>query len=80
MDVLNKFFPFSFKFKAKETEPFIISLIIYIVACAIGGVLIGLLASLPVVGFVFAAVGGLIDLYGLIGIVLAILVYLDVIK
>lgn len=80
MDILKKVFPFSFKFKAKETEPFIIALIIYVVLAVVGGLVLGLLSSIPVVGILVGIVGGLLDLYALIGIVLAILVFVDVVK
>ena len=46
----------------------------------LGILLIGLLALIPIIGIVIGLVGGLVDLYVLIGIVLAVLDYLKVLK
>ena len=78
MDTLKKIFPFSFGIA--DVTKLIINIIIYIVAGAVGGLLIGLLAGIPIVGWLFATIGGLIDLYVVIGIVLAVLDYLKIIK
>lgn len=78
MDILKKLFPVSFN--AKEKEPFIISLIIYVVLAVVGGLVLGFLSSIPVVGIIVSIVGGILDLYALIGIVLAILVFVKVIE
>ena len=42
--------------------------------------LIGILAAIPVIGLIIGLVGGLVDLYVLIGIVLLVLDYLKVLK
>lgn len=78
MDILKKLFPVSFN--AKEKEPFIISLIIYVVLAVVGGLVLGFLSGIPVVGIIVSIVGGILDLYALIGIVLAILVFVKVIE
>jgi len=78
MDLLKKVFPFSFK--AKDLGKFIVSLLIYIVIGVVGGLVIGLLAKIPVIGLLAGILGALLDLYGLIGIVLAILVFVKVVK
>ena len=80
MDILKKLFPLSFKTKEKNVQDLIVNIIIYIVVAAIGGLIIGLLAKLPLIGFVFGLVGGIIDLYATIGIVLVVLVFLKVLK
>ncbi|MBE6601772.1 MAG: hypothetical protein E7637_04625 [Ruminococcaceae bacterium] len=79
MDLLKKVWPTPFKIKEKDFTSFLIQLIIFIVICAVLGVVIGLLAKIPVVGIIIGAVGGLMGLYSLIGIVLCILKYLAVI-
>ena len=79
MDMLKKFFPFSFKAK-NNVAALVINLILYIVIGAVIGIVIGLLAAIPLVGIIIGIVGGLIDLYVLIGIVLSILDYLKVLK
>ena len=78
MDALKKIFPLSFK--AAELNPFIVSLIIYVVVDIVCGFIIGILAKIPLIGFLFGLVGSLIGLYALVGIILSILVYLKVCK
>lgn len=78
MDLLKKIFPFSFK--ATELVAFIVSLVIYVIVDVLCGLVIGLLAKLPIIGFVFAALGSLVGLYALVGIVLSILVFVKVMK
>ncbi|MBR6796617.1 MAG: hypothetical protein IKM53_04620 [Clostridia bacterium] len=78
MDILKKIFPFSFK--AKELVPFIITIVIYLVIDLVCGFAIGLLSHIPVVNILTGILGTLLGLYGLIGIVLSILVFLKVVK
>ena len=79
MDLLKKVWPTPFKIKEKDLTSFLVQLIIFVVACAVLGVLIGILADIPVVGIIIGAVGGLLGLYSLIGIVLCVLKYLAII-
>lgn len=78
MDILKKYFPHAFK--ATELNAFIITLIIYILIDVVCGVVIGLLAKLPIIGIIFGLIGSLVGLYALAGIVLAILVFVKVLK
>jgi len=78
MDILKKFFPNAFK--STELNPFIIALIVYVVVDVICGLVIGLLAKIPVIGILFSIVGSVIGLYALAGIILSILVFVKVIK
>ncbi len=78
MELLKKYFPFAFK--ATELTPFIISLVIYALIDVVCGVIIGLLAKLPIIGIVFSLLGAVIGLYALVGIVLSILVFVKVVK
>lgn len=78
MDFLKKYLPHAFK--AKETNDFIVSLIIYAAVAIIGGAVIGLLSKLPIIGVVFTLVGAVVDVYALAGIALSILVFTKVIK
>ena len=50
------------------------------VAAAIIGVVIGLLSNLPIIGVIIALLGGLVDLYCTVGIVLTFLAYFKVLK
>ncbi len=78
MDFLKKFFPHAFK--ADELKAFIISLVVYILIDVVCGLVIGLLAKIPVVGFIFGLLGSLIGLYAFIGVILSILVFVKVLK
>lgn len=78
MDLLKKYFPWSFK--AIEVKDLVISIIIYIVIGVVGGLIISLLSWIPIIGWLLGLVGGLLDLYTLIGIILAVLVFAKVLK
>lgn len=80
MDFLKKFWPTPFKIKDKDVASFVIQLILFIVICAVVGFLIGILASLPIIGIIFSLIGGLVELYGFIGIILCILKFLGMVK
>lgn len=78
MDTIKKLFPISFN--AINSTSFITALIIYIIGDIICGLVIGLLAKIPLLGLVFSLIGGIAGLYFTAGIILAILVFLKVIK
>ena len=78
MDMLKKIFPLSFK--ATELKPFIITLVIYIVADIICGAVIGLLAKIPVLGIIFGLLGSVVGIYMFVGLIFAILYFVKVIK
>lgn len=79
MDMLKKFFPYSFKPK-DSVAALVVNIIVYIVAAAIAGILIGVLVLVPIIGIIIGLLGGLVDLYALIGIVLSVLDYMKVLK
>jgi len=78
MDMLKKFFPFSFK--TANLRELIIRIAIYLVASVVIGALLGLLGKVPLIGFVFNFVAGLVGLYCLVGVVLAVLDFLKMLK
>ena len=78
MALLKSLFPFSFGCTGNVVK-LIISILIYIVIGVIGGIIIGFLAGIAYVGWLFAIIGGLLDLYCVIGIILAILNFLKII-
>lgn len=87
MDILKKIFPGSFNCKKSDTNGFVVTLIVYVVIFAIASVLLwvaGFLTGIPVLGALLAIVlrviSVIVDLYTLIGIVLAILCYLEIVK
>lgn len=79
MDTLKKLFPYSFT-KKKGLGDLIVNILIYILVGFLGGVLIGVLGKIAVIGFLFKIVGGLIDLYVLVGVILSVLDYMKVLK
>jgi len=78
MDTLKKFFPYSFG--AADVTALVIKIIVYVVVAAVVSIVIKLLAWIPVLGWIIGILGGLVDLYILIGIVLVVLDYLKVLK
>jgi len=78
MDMLKKFFPFSFK--SKDVKDLIINIVIYLVAGIVGGWVLGLLGGIPLLGVIFDLIGSLFGLYCLVGIVLAVLDFLKILK
>lgn len=80
MDFLKSIWPTPFKIKEKDVASFIIQLIIFALVCVVVSILIGVLSFLPIIGWIIGIVGGLIDLYALVGVVLCILVFVGVLK
>lgn len=79
MDFLKKYWPTPFKIEKMNVVSFLVQLIIFIVVCAVVGWLIGVLASIPVIGIIFSIIGGLVELYGLIGIILCVLKFVGIV-
>lgn len=86
MDLLKKIFPLSWKYKS-EVKDLIIGIIIYLVAGIIGGVILaiaGLFTGIPVLGAILGillrAIGALIDVYVVAGIVIEVLLFTKVLK
>jgi hypothetical protein len=79
MATLKKLFPLAFKEK-KTIGALIVNVLIHLVFNVVAGAVIGLLSGLPLIGWVFGLVGGLIGLYFTVGIVLSVLDYLKIIK
>ncbi len=73
MSFLKSLWPTPFRVGKGNVVSFLIQLVIFIVICAVVGWLISLLAGIPVIGVIFSILGGLMELYGLVGIVLCIL-------
>ncbi len=78
MDTLKKFFPFSFG--SKDVAALVIKIIIYVVAGAVIGFLLGVIGKLPLVGIITGLIGTLVGIYTTAGIVIAILDYCKVFK
>ena len=78
MDFLKKVWPTPFTIEKGNLSSFLVRLILLVVVCAVIGLLIGVLARIPVVGILFGLVGSLVELYSIVGVVLCFLVYFDV--
>ena len=80
MDFIKKLWPTPFKIKKGDIASLLIQGIIFLVICAVLGWLIGLLAKIPVLGVIFGLVGSLMGVYSLVGLVLCVLKFFDVVK
>ncbi len=78
MDIIKKVFPDAFR--SKDVNSFIVTLVIYGVIAILSGIVFGLLAKLPIIGILFSLVGAVVGLYVLVGVILAILVFVKVIQ
>ncbi|MBQ8696188.1 MAG: hypothetical protein IJ519_00555 [Clostridia bacterium] len=76
MNMIKQFFPFSAK--AKDVTSLVIAIAIYLVAGAVAGFILGLLAGTPIIGFIFGLAGALVGLYCLVGIILSVLDFLEI--
>lgn len=80
MDLLKKLWPTPFGIEEKNVVSFLVQLVIFVVVCAVVGFLIGILAGIPIIGIIFSILGGLVELYGLVGIILCVLKFLGLVK
>lgn len=78
MDTIKKLWPYSFK--ATDVKALIITIVIYIVADFVCGLVIGLLGKLPLLGFIFSLVGTVLGIYFFVGIVFAVLCFFKILK
>lgn len=76
MEELEKLFPFSKSIDKNQVMTLVIAIVIYVIAGAVGGLLIALLMNVPILGFLFGIVGTLIGLYCLGGIIFSIAKFL----
>ena len=78
MDTIKRIFPLSFQ--AEELTSFVKTLVIYLVADLVCGIVFGILGKLPLIGFAFGLINSLLGIYFTIGLILAILVFVNIIK
>lgn len=78
LNALKPYFPHAFK--ANSIKDLIINLLIYAVIAFVGGLLLGLLSAIPIVGFIFNVLAWVLDIYCVVGVILAILVFLKVVQ
>jgi len=88
MDLIKQIWFLSFGVKKRNVTSLVSNLIIWIVAAVVAGLILWLATALTgwipvvgtVIGIIVGIIGGLIELYSIIGIVLSVLVFLDVLK
>ena len=78
MDTIRKLFPYSFK--SETGKDLLVTIIFYIIINVVVGFVLGLLDGIPLVGFVFAVLGWLLGIYILVGIIIAVLNFMGVLK
>lgn len=78
MDMLKKLFPYSLK--ATDIKSLVIIVVIYLAAGFLWKLITGLLSAIPVVGIIFSILGWVAGVYFFVGIVLAVLNFLGVLK
>ena len=80
MNILKKFFPFSFGVKTKEINSLIAGILIYVVIGIVMGALAGLLGNIPVLNVLVGILTGVLEVYCTAGIVFAVLKFVNVMK
>lgn len=78
LNAIKPYFPQAFG--ANSIKSLVIAVLIYAVVTFVAGLVIGLLDWIPILGFILKIVGWLINVYCVVGIILAILVFLKVVK
>ena len=88
MAFLKKCWPYSFTVEKKNVVSLVVNILVQLIAAVVAGLLIwvaGMITGgIPVLGWIIGillgAVGTIIDLYCLIGIVVSVLNFCDVLK
>lgn len=76
MDKIKKIWPTPFKIEEKNLTSFLVQLIIFVVICAIAGLLVNLLSLIPIVNIFTWIIGLALEAYSIAGIVLCVLKFL----
>lgn len=76
MDKIKKIWPTPFKIEEKNLTSFLVQLIIFVVICAIAGLLINLLSLIPIVNIFSWIIGLALELYSIAGIILCVLKFI----
>lgn len=75
---LRTYFPQAFA--SRDVRSLVVTLITYAIFSFIAGIVLGLLSGIPILGIIFSVIGWMVELYCVVGIVLAILVFLKVVR
>lgn len=78
--MLQKIWPTPFKVKPGNPISLVVQIVIFLVVCAIAGLIINFLRAIPVIGIIFSILSSLMGIYSIVGIVLCVLNFLGVLK
>lgn len=78
MEKMFAYFPLSASVLPGNVKSLILTLVIYVVACAVMGILNVVLGWIPLVGWLFRLIFSLLGLYCVAGIVLSILKFFQI--
>jgi hypothetical protein len=78
--MLKKIWPTPYKIKKGDLISFLVQLIIFAVVIIVASFLIKILAALPIIGILAWVLGGVLDVYSVVGVVLCILKFLGIVK
>lgn len=77
----TQFFPVNAKIESGNPQSLITPIIVYIAAAIVASLVLGtLLGAIPLVGWIFRLVSGVVGLYCSVGIILSLLVCFNVIN
>ena len=78
MGLLKSLFPQAMQ--ARDLKGLLIAVLIYIIVNFVGGFVLGIIDGLPLIGFVFGVIGWALGIYCAVGIIVAVLVFLNIVK
>lgn len=78
MSFLKSLFPQAMQ--ARDLKGLLIAILIYAIVNLVGGFVLGLLDAIPLVGFVFGVIGWALGIYCAVGIIVAVLVFFNIVK
>jgi len=73
---MNSFFPINEAVKPRDIVTLIIAIFLYLVISGVGGFVVNCVGWIPIIGWAFRIVGGILGLYCFIGIIAAVGRYL----
>ena len=80
MDLIKKLWPTPFKIKKGDIPSLVLHVVVLLIVCAVVGFFIGLLSKFPILGVIFGLIGGAVEAYSVVGVILSVLVFLGTVK
>lgn len=75
MEKLLPYFPISAKVDKNNVVSLVVAIVIYVVVAAVLGAVLGFVGKIPLVGIITSIISTLVWIYEIVGIVLAIYVF-----